>query len=101
MSRHRVTHYPEDEPTWVKETKSPCLRSIAEEVYDALNRVIKKYNGNAYTQSKQLIAAGDKERRTLENASYSDGVRCKAGERALRKYWEAKVAARRVSGYEE
>lgn len=43
---------------------------------------------------KQLLSAGDKSLKQLEDERASSRLRCAAGDRAARKYWEAKVCAR-------
>jgi hypothetical protein len=92
MSRHQKLEIGEI-PKWVEETDNFCLRSVAEDAYtakawaDLYNASKKKSCRGVYTAAmKALEKMGD------ENVSAKD--RCSAGNRAARKFWEAKVCAR-------
>ena len=83
-------------PTWAKTEPNECLTSVGEEVYTARNLAVVGWNADQYPQCAPLLAAGDKNRRILDDTTASVGKRTDAGERALRKYWEAKSCARRI-----
>jgi hypothetical protein len=80
----------------VKREKNDCLVSVAEETYTARRLAIEDWNAEAIPQCQELLRAGDKSRKILDDVKASDEKRSFAGERALRKYWEAKVCARRI-----
>jgi hypothetical protein len=70
-----------------------CLRSIAEEMYTARHRAT-EYGADRLTSCSELLKAGTKEQRVMESQQPSK-QRCEAGNRAFRKFWEAKACARR------
>lgn len=76
---------------------NPCLVSVAEEAYTALG-LARLYGAEGQPACKDLLAAGMKSLRTLGDKQAELGLRCKAGDRAARKFWEAKVCARRARG---
>jgi hypothetical protein len=98
MPRHKRPASAQILPVWVKSLpeNAACLRSVAEETYTARN-LAKEYGADDIPSCVELIRAGDKEARKLENSKMSQKARCEAGSRAYRKFWEAKVCARRVS----
>lgn len=93
MSRH--TKVEVDYPEWVQNLvgkQYACLRSAAEDAYYA--RALAVFHGAPHDNScAQLMKAGEKSLKIMESAS-EDRRRCDAGERAARKFWEAKVCAR-------
>jgi hypothetical protein len=92
MARHKriVVEFPD----WVDASKSACLRSVAEDAYIA--RAMAMTEGASQDhRCTELMRAGEKSLRKLEDAKAGEGVRCREGDRAARKFWEAKVCARR------
>ena len=88
-----------DLPEWVvAEAKNPkgdmCLVSAAEDAYTALG-FAKFYGADQHDACKELLRAGEKSLKTMANPKAKKGLRCSAGDRAARKFWEAKVCARR------
>lgn len=98
--RHRshVRLDPEHVPDWLNEliddNKQSCLRAVGEEAYQA-----KFWADNAgaitYPSAIEPYSAALKELVRLNNTKLTDRARSQAGARAMRKFWEAKVAARR------
>jgi hypothetical protein len=82
-------------PVWVEQSKDACLRSIAEEVYTAKG-LADGLNADSIPSCESSYRAGLKALKSLENEKLKSGDRCEAGERAMRKFWEAKVAARQA-----
>lgn len=94
MPRHKA---PETlAPPWIKSETNDCLVSVGEETYTARNLAVKVWNAEQYPQCRELLNAGDKSRRILDDTRADTSKRTDAGERALRKYWEAKSCARRL-----
>lgn len=83
-------------PPWAPTETNDCLVSVGEEAYTARNLAVAGWNADQYPQCQELLAAGDKSRRVLDDTSASTELRTKSGERALRKYWEARSCARRI-----
>ena len=94
VPRHKLPPLALDLPKWVKVEDSDCLRSIAEEVYTARALAL-HYGAAEHPSCQELLRAGDKSRTVMDDAGGTIGARCEAGERALRKFWEAKTCARR------
>ena len=95
MARHQkiIVKFPE----WVRRAseENPCLASVAEDVYYA-KALVEAEPGHRSKACVELISAGMKSLRVLENQKASSRMRCSAGDRAARKFWEAKVCARRA-----
>ncbi len=85
-----------DIPAWVEQSKNFCLQSVAEDVYTAKAFAV-AYGAPHDDSCSQLMQAGMKSLRRLENTKLPDKIRCSEGDRAARKFWEAKSCARRVS----
>lgn len=83
-------------PPWAPTEKNDCLLSVGEEAYTARNLAVVGWHADKYPQCQQLLAAGDKSRRVLDDTKATVELRTKNGERALRKYWEARACARRL-----
>jgi hypothetical protein len=89
--RHKKISF--DMPDWVEETDNVCLRSVAEDAYyakalaDMLGAVDK-------TNCEDIYHAGLKSLSRMESTKTPMKLRCKEGDRAARKFWEAKVCAR-------
>lgn len=95
MPRHKSPAVP-TLPDWVKHEKNDCIVSVAEETYTARRLAAEDWNAAEIPQCQELLRAGDKSRKILDNTRASAKSRSAAGERALRKYWEAKACARRI-----
>lgn len=99
VAKHKHPPIQVEFPEWVhaeREKKVPnaCLVSVAEDAYYAL--ALAEFEGAAKQEAcAELLTAGKKSLRTLGNARASTSLRCKEGDRAARKFWEAKVCARR------
>lgn len=99
MAKHKHPAIKIELPEWVfteraKQAPNACLLSVAEDAYTAL--AFAEFEGAAeQAPCLELLTAGKKSLRTLSNAKAAAGLRCKAGDRAARKFWEAKVCARR------
>jgi hypothetical protein len=95
MPRHKVAAAP-ILPEWVAQEDNDCLRSVGEEVYTA--RVLAEhYGAGRHPSCAELRRSAEKALRDLSDSRASVAPRAAAGERALRKLWEAKVGARRFS----
>ena len=81
-------------PAWVKRETNDCLRSVAEDAYTE-RHLAEEYGARNVKSCAELLAAAAKSLRMLEDAKAGDRKRCAEGDRAARKYWEAKVCARR------
>lgn len=97
MPRHRVPISTGEGvlPDWVIRETNDCLRSVAEETYTARSLAVNVYRAMEFPSCSEIVKAGDKSLVSMNDTSLSSRVRCNAGERAMRKYWEAKVCARR------
>ena len=93
MTRHRLP-ITKIRPEWTATEKNDCLVSIGEEVYTA-RALATSWGAENHDSCRQLLRSGDKAHETMDRAALSYEARCKSGERALRKYWEARVCARR------
>lgn len=85
-------------PDWVKQETNPCLVSVAEETYTARRLAVEDYGAERFDSCQQILASAAKSLRIMEDQKASVRKRCDAGERAYRKFWEAKVCARREGG---
>ena len=99
MPRHRrKVELPSDRlPAWVKVERNECLVSVAEEAYTALHLAVTQYDADRYPSCGELLASGAKSLAALNNSRASVRKRCAQGERAARKFWEAKACARRLA----
>jgi hypothetical protein len=99
MPRHKLP--PRGEagrlPEWVKKEKNDCLVSVAEDAYRARGLAMDDYRADRYPQCAELLQAGEKSLRALESRRTAVEKRCAEGARAARKFWEAKVCARRLA----
>ena len=82
-------------PAWVEQTKDSCLRSVAEDVYTA-KAIADGLNADTMVSCESTYRAGLKSLKDLENSKLSPSKRCAEGDRAARKFWEAKVCARQA-----
>ncbi len=82
-------------PPWYHTEQNPCVRSIIEDVYTA-KRLAEEFGAGDVASCTQLIKAGEKSIKVLKNRRTSVEKRCAAGDRAARKFWEAKVCARQA-----
>ena len=80
-----------DLPDWV-DAASPCLRSVAEDVYYA-KALARGYGAESEPSCRELMATAAKSLAKMENPRIGEKVRCHEGDRAARKFWEAKVCA--------
>lgn len=82
-------------PAWVDalSPKEGCLRSVAEDAYQA-EAFAKSYGADQNPKCSGVLRAARKSLTAMENPKAKSGVRCKEGDRAARKFWEAKVCAR-------
>jgi len=94
MTRKKNLKVTAEIPPWVQETDNACLQSVAEDVYVAQG-LARAHGAHLDPSCKQLVAAASKSMKIMENVRASDKKRCDAGERAARKFWEAKVCARK------
>jgi hypothetical protein len=76
---------------------SDCMFNLGDEVLEAKGRA-DAWSAKDHASSSEPYHAGEKEEERLCNTRLSAEARAQAGTRAMRKFWEAKVAARRVSG---
>jgi hypothetical protein len=83
-------------PEWVERETNDCLRSVGEEVYTA-RALARHYGAERYPSCAELLRAAEKAVRALGDDGASISHRTAVGERALRKFWEAKVCARRFA----
>jgi hypothetical protein len=84
-----------DHPSWMDTLGKgdACLRSVAEDVYYA-KALAERHGAPKNPKCTQLLSAAAKSLKILESSAVSSGKRCTEGDRAARKYWEAKVCAR-------
>ncbi len=99
MPKHKHPPIQVELPEWFHEEsgkKHPnaCLLSVAEDAYTAL-AFAEFVGADRQAPCLELLSAGKKSLHILDNARAAAGLRCKAGDRAARKFWEAKVCARR------
>lgn len=83
-------------PKWVDalSPRDACLRSVAEDAYYA-KALAESYDAPADPRCAGLLQAGTKSLAVMENRRVKQGTRCREGDRAARKFWEAKVCARK------
>ena len=88
-------------PDWWDDARfsklSPCLQSVMQDAADA-ERWARHYRATDYASCQQVLAAAEKSLAELLDERVTEGARAAAGERAQRKFWEAKVCARRERG---
>lgn len=95
MARHTKPRRVELEiPAWVDQTPDFCLRSVAEDAYTA-KALAKSYGAPHDERCAELMRAGEKSLAKLNDPKASPKLRCAEGDRASRKFWEAKVCARK------
>jgi hypothetical protein len=92
MAKHKRTVVTEF-PAWVEKSTDACLRSVAEDAYIAQS-LAAAYGAPHSSKCAQLMQAGEKSLKVLANPKASSKIRCAEGDRAARKFWEAKVCAR-------
>jgi hypothetical protein len=84
-------------PAWAKTETNLCLASIAEDVYTARALAIDIYHADRYPSCAELLRAAQKSVAIMADTHADTKKRCWAGERAARKFWEAKVCAQRCA----
>ena len=92
MPRHRPL-VPDLLPPWVKSATNDCLISVAEEAY-AAQKFADEWGAFDTPSCEGPLRAAAKSLAVLNDERASSEKRCAAGERAARKFWEAKVCAR-------
>lgn len=91
MGRHKKIEV--DLPAWVSSSSDTCLRSVAEDAYYA--RALARTEGaHEKSSCRTTMAAGEKSLAIMADSKQPSGRRCAEGDRAARKFWEAKVCAR-------
>lgn len=95
--RHKkVDIDPEDYPSWMlDENVGECLFALGEEVLEA-KALADLLRASERPSSFEPYAAAMKSLARLNNEKLSVDERSRAGARAMRKFWDAKVAARRM-----
>lgn len=91
MARHRKLEV--DYPEWLDSEQDACTVSVAQDVYYAKALALRE-GAEHLTSCRQLMEAGEKSLSVLESMKADSGKRCHEGDRAARKFWEAKVCAR-------
>ena len=81
-----------DLPGWV-EKATPCLQSVAEDVYVA-KALAEGFGAKKDPRCSGLMSAAAKAMHKMEDSRAAEKLRCAEGDRAARKFWEAKVCAR-------
>lgn len=94
--RHRAIQVPHHAfPDWFEELEEgTCLRSVAEEAFKA-KYLADSYGASLKSSCVELYNAGAKALAKMGDDHLTDEKRSEAGTRAARKFWEAKVCARR------
>jgi hypothetical protein len=93
MARHKKKRIPI--PAWVAQEGDFCLQATAEDAYVA--KILAEDLGAPHSPScAQLMQAGEKSLRIMADPRTGKRKRCAEGNRAARKFWEAKVCARQV-----
>ena len=83
-------------PEWVRRLdEDSCLHSVAEDAYTAKG-LADGEGADKLKSCESPYRAGLKSLADLENPKLSQGKRAHEGDRAARKFWEAKVAARKA-----
>ena len=86
-----------DIPLWVVDETDLCLQSTATDAYTA--KAMAAAVGAARDgRCTQLMRAGDNSLKVMADRKAGKGKRCSEGDRAARKFWEAKVCARAKRG---
>jgi trans-aconitate methyltransferase len=80
-------------PDWVQTETNLCLQSTATDAYFA-KALAEDAGATQKASCKQIVSAAEKSLRIMENRKAGIGRRCTEGDRAARKFWEAKVCAR-------
>ena len=80
-------------PPWVVTESDDCLRSVAEEAYTAKALAL-TYGADQHDACRQTLQSAEKQLGRLSNTSLGVEARTRAGTKAERKFWEAKVCAR-------
>lgn len=91
MARHRKSII--QFPAWVEALPESCLRTSAEDAYYA-KMLADKYGADQKPNCATRYKAGTKELTFMANSRTAESARCFSGDRAARKFWEAKVCAR-------
>jgi hypothetical protein len=93
MARHEKLEI--DYPGWIDaaEDRDPCLASVARDAYYA-KALAERDHAADVPSCDQLLRSAAKSMEVLEQAGADMAKRCAAGDRAARKFWEAKVCAR-------
>jgi len=95
MLRHKKSVTVEFPDWYFKLTDNEdCLRSVVEDAYYAQQLALKEGAG-VIASCEELMTAGEKSLKGLGNRRAAASLRCREGDRAARKFWEAKVCARR------
>jgi hypothetical protein len=84
-----------DFPPWVDSLtdSDACLRSVAEDVYFS-KALAENAGAKKNPRCDGLMNAANKSLKILENTKAGSKIRCHEGDRAARKFWEAKVCSR-------
>ena len=90
MPRHKRIQV--ELPEWTAKA-APCLQSVAEDAYVA-KALAEGFGAGTAPSCRELMTAGRKSLRTMEDTRAGENRRCAEGTRAARKFWEAKVCAR-------
>lgn len=78
-------------------SESDCLYSVAEEALTA-KHYADVHHATEFRQSAQEYVAGMKDLATMNNTRLPERTRTRAAASAARKFWKARVAARRMLG---
>lgn len=81
-------------PPYYFSEKSPCVQSVIEDAFTA-KALAETLGAPGKPQCQELLRAAEKSLKVLANKTVTEGRRCAAGDRAARKFWEAKACARR------
>ena len=90
--RHKKKPQVEFLPAWVYETEG-CIRSVAEDAYYA-RALACDLDADTLASCASTFRAGQKSLARMEDVQLHIEERCEEGDRAARKFWEAKVCAR-------
>jgi len=82
-------------PDWIDaaEDRDPCLASVARDAYYA-KALAERDRAPEIPSCAQLLRSAEKSMALLMEEGADMAKRCAAGDRAARKFWEAKVCAR-------
>lgn len=84
-------------PDWVEQSENLCLRSVAEDAYTAKGWA-DKYHAADNPSCATIYRAAMKCLSLMADSKTPMRDRCHEGDRAARKFWEAKVCARERTG---